>query len=259
MAPLEPTEEGLLPTQLLQQLSQTSPLNPDQEDTIPKYLLQQLSRTLYACSSLSPPLNCRDGNFVYRGILAQPIVTQDGATIKSVIIKHSTDSMPKTFEEFLLNSMSSYLPSTTAIVKPPRIYLYDQQTNTQVLEDFSNTSGFRAMLFSVNAHTLLPSPSIATIGHHLGFWLRSFHTWASAPEQAALCAQIWHNDPIRKTKYISTLNSVHQVLANYPELLEDHEKTLDVIRDYIFNDITMPSIEKHDCYGIIHGDLWSGK
>ena len=66
------------------------------------------------------------------------------------------DSVPKIFEELLLNSLATYSPSTTtATVKPPRLYLYDRETNIQVLEDFSNTNVFRAMLFSADAHTLL--------------------------------------------------------------------------------------------------------
>ncbi|KAH8591097.1 kinase-like domain-containing protein [Bisporella sp. PMI_857] len=231
------------------------PPKPAEEDAIPTQLLQQLSRTPYACSSLSPPLSCRLGNFVYRGILAQPIRTEDGATAKSIIIKHSTDSVSKIFEMFLLNSLANYSPyTTTAIVKPPRLYLYDRETNTQVLEDFSNTDGLRAILYSADAHKLLPSPSTATIGRHLGLWLRSFHTWASAPEQAALQAQMWQNDPMRKTKYIFTYDSVLKVLENYPELLEGHEKT----SEGTTKDFERPSTEKADDYGLLHGDFWSG-
>lgn len=241
-------------------LNTMAPLEPAREDAIPTKLLQQLSRTPYACSSLSPPLSSRPGNFVYRGILAQPIRTQDGATAKSIIIKHSTDSVPKIFEELLLNSLANYsLSTTTATVKPPRLYLYDRETNTQVLEDFSNTDGFRAMLFSADAHNLLPSPSTATIGRHLGFWLRSFHTWASAPEQAALRTQMWQNDPMRKTKYLFTYDSVLKVLENYPELLEGREKTLVTIRDVIAKEFERLSTEESDGYGLLHGDFWSGK
>jgi hypothetical protein len=237
-----------------------APLELAEEDAISMQLLQQLSRTQYVCSSLSSPLSSRPGNFVYRGILAQPIRTQDGATVQSIIIKHSTDSVPKIFEELLLNALANYLPpTTTATVKPPRLYLYDRETNTQVLEDFSNADGFRAMLFSANAHNLLPSPSTATIGRNLGYWLRCFHVWASAPEQAALRAQMWQNDPMRKIKYLFTYDSVLKVLENYPELLERHEKTLDTIRDVMAKEFERPSTEEGDGFGLLHGDFWSGK
>ena len=237
-----------------------APLELAETDAIPTRLLQQLSQTPYACSLLSPPLSSRPGNLVYRGILARPIRTEDGATTNSVIIKHSTDAVPKIFEELLLNTLANYPPSTaTATVKPPRLYLYDRETNTQVLEDFPNTDGFRAMLFSADAYNLLPSPSTAAIGRHLGFWLRSFHTWASAPEQAALRAQMWQNDIMRKTKFLFTYDSVLKVLENYPELLESCKKTLDTIRDVIAKEFERPSTEEGDGYGLLHGDFWSGK
>jgi len=237
-----------------------APLEPAEEDAIPMQLLQQLSRTAYVCSSLSSPLSSRPGNFVYRGILAQPIRTPDGARVQSIIIKHSTDSMPKIFEGLLLHALASYLPpATTATVKPPRLYLYDRETNIQVLEDFSNADGFMAMLSCADAHNLLPSPSTAIIGRHLGFWLRSFHVWSSAPEQAALRAQMWQNDPVRKTKYLFTYDSVLKVLENYLELMDGHEKTLDTIRDVIAKEFERPSTEEGDGYGLLHGDFWSGK
>jgi hypothetical protein len=141
----------------------------------------------------------------------------------------------------------------------PRLYLYDQETNTQVLEDFSNADGFRAMLFSANAHNLLPSPSTAAIGRHLGVWLRCFHARASAPEQAALRAQMWQNDHMRKIKYLFTYDNVLKVLENFPELLEGHEKTLGAIRDVVAKEFERPSTEEGCGYGLIHGDFWSGK
>jgi len=65
-------------------------------DELPAWISQKLSHTLYACSSLTQ-LNGGSANFVYRGILTQPLQIQDGATsttASSVIVKH--------FKEFLL-------------------------------------------------------------------------------------------------------------------------------------------------------------
>jgi hypothetical protein len=166
----------------------------------------------------------------------------------------------KKFEELLLKSLASHSPSAiTTTVKPPRLYLYNKETNSQVLEDIPNTDGFKAMLFSTDAHNLLPSPSTATIGRHLGSWLRSFHSWASAPEQAALRAQMWQNDHMRKTKYLFTYDSVLRVLENYPQLLEGHERTMYTIRDVMSKEFEMPSTNVGDDYGLIHGDFWTGK
>ncbi len=61
-----------------------------EEDPTSKNLLAQLSGTRYACSSLTP-LASRPANFVYRGVLATPLTTQDGDVASSVIIKYCTD------------------------------------------------------------------------------------------------------------------------------------------------------------------------
>jgi hypothetical protein len=67
-----------------------APLDQVEEDAIAARVLQELSETPYACSSLTQ-LTGGTANFVYRGILARPLTAQDGSTVKSVIIKHSTD------------------------------------------------------------------------------------------------------------------------------------------------------------------------
>lgn len=229
------------------------------DDTVPTALLQQLLRSPYACSSLSP-LSSRPGNFVYRGILARPIPAQDDTAAKSIIVKHYADRAPKTFEELLLHSLTNFsLSNTIATIKTPQLYLYDRETNTQVLEDFSNTQGFKTMFFSVGANNHLPSLSAATIGHQLGFWLRSFHIWSLAPKQAALRAQMWQNDPMREMKYSFTYGGVIRALENFPELLKSHKKTLDTIGDALAKEDERMSAEGGDGYSLLHGDFWSGK
>ncbi|EED22207.1 conserved hypothetical protein [Talaromyces stipitatus ATCC 10500] len=208
-------------------------LRIEEDDTVPTRLLQQLSQTAYACSSLSPPLSSRDGNAVYRGALTKPI--QDGTTVESIIIKYTTDSVPRIFEELLLKTLASFSPPhtiNTVAVKTPYYLL---------------TENF------------LPSPSAASIGHRLGFWLRSFHNWTSAPEQAALRAHMGQNDHVRKTKYLLTYESISKVFEIYPGLSDGHENTLEALRDVIANDLERPFTDETDDYGILHGDFWSGK
>lgn len=237
-----------------------STVDPAAGNTAPTELLQLLLRTPYACSSLSPPLSSRPGNIVYRGILAQPIHAQDGTTAKSIIVKHYTDRVPKTFEELLLHSLTGFsLSSAIATIKTPRLYLYDRETNTQVMEDFSDTHGFKTMFFSVGAHNHLPLLSTSTIGHQLGFWLRSFHDWSLTPEQVALRAQVWQNDHMRELKYSFTYGSVMKALENFPELLKSHKETLDTIGDFLAKEDQRMSKEGGDGYSVLHGDFWSGK
>lgn len=66
------------------------------EDAVSGQVLQQLSQTAYACSSVSQ-LSSRPGNFVYRGVLAQPFPAEEEVTVKTIIIKHSVNSAATNF------------------------------------------------------------------------------------------------------------------------------------------------------------------
>ncbi|KAI0163698.1 kinase-like domain-containing protein [Pestalotiopsis sp. NC0098] len=227
----------------------------NEEDVV----LQRLLQTQYACSSLSK-LATRPANFVYRGILTKSFLTRDGATATTVIIKHSTDSVHTEFDPSLLDSLTS-LSSTrvyakTVVVKAPQLYLFDRETNTQVLEDFTNAGGFKSIVFSPTSASLVPQPPV--IGRHLGSWLRSFHDWSSAPQQAAMRNQLWQKDPVRKLKYLVTFDVFIRVLENFPELLDGHQQTLKEVQEAMAADFQKPSNEADEGWGLIHGDFWSG-
>jgi hypothetical protein len=161
----------------------------------------------------------------------------------------------------MLNSVADFSPptTTTTVIKAPCLYMYNRETNIQILEDFTNTTGFKSMLFSPNADDLLPQSSRATIGRHLGSWLRSFHTLTSAPEQAALRAQIPQGDPMRELKRLLTYDCFLKVLENYTELLEGHKQTLEIVRDVMSKEFEKSPTEEDENWGLIHGDFWSGK
>lgn len=68
-----------------------APFSQAEKEELFAQLLQDLSQTPYACSSLAQ-LSGGTANFVFRGILAQPISSQDGTgASKTVIIKHSME------------------------------------------------------------------------------------------------------------------------------------------------------------------------
>ncbi|KAH8645398.1 kinase-like domain-containing protein [Xylariales sp. PMI_506] len=245
-----------------------APLEQADKDAITAHVLQQLSQTQYACSTLDL-LGSRDENSVYRGVLTQPITTAAGATEASIIVKHSTDfavidrdlPLEQVFTASVMNAIAEFSAPTateTTIIKAPRLYLFNREANIQVLEDFTETKGFKLTLFSPNAAELLPPSSPAAIGHQLGSWLRSFHTWASAPDRAALRAQIGQSEPFRKLKYQYTFDGFLKVLSNYPELLEGHEKVLESIQDAAAKEFEKLPTEGDENWGLIHGDFWSG-
>lgn len=231
----------------------------DSADKHGDFVLHRLSQTHYACSSLSK-LATRPANFVYRGVLTKSCLTDNGTTATTVIIKHSIDSVHTETDESLLSSLASLLPAQasgkTVVIKAPRLYLFDRETNTQVLEDLINAGSFKSILFSPAADSLVPQPPV--IGRHLGSWLRSFHDWSSAPQQAAIRNQLWQKDPVRKLKYLVTFDVFLAVLEKFPELLEDHQQTLKEVQEAMAADFQKPSTDADEGWGLIHGDLWSG-
>jgi hypothetical protein len=237
-------------------------LEPAEEEAIATKVVELLSRTPYACSSLSQ-LSTRPGNFVYRGVLAQPSRSADGNLAESVIIKHSTntDTPYQAFEESLLNSLTkrSSLTTLKTVINIPRLYLFNRETNIQVLQDFIDTDSLRAFLFSPMTDNALSRTTPVAIGRSLGVWLRSFHTWGSAPEQASLRKQMCQHDQMRRVKYDYTYGSFVEVLRQHAELLQGQEKTLKTVQDAIAKELEKPSSEDDEGWGLIHGDFWSGK
>jgi hypothetical protein len=118
---------------------------------------------------------------------------------------------------------------------------------------------FKPMLFSKNASALFSESDSMTIGRNLGSWLRSFHTWATASEQAILRAEMLHDDPMRKLKYQLTYDGFLRVLENYPELLDSHRASLESVRNAMAEEFKTPPTEEHENWGLIHGDFWPGK
>ncbi|KAM7195407.1 hypothetical protein V8F33_006748 [Rhypophila sp. PSN 637] len=208
-----------------------------------------LSKTRYACSSVTR-LTGGTANYVYRGTLMKPLSWPDadngGPAKTTVIIKHSTD-----------------------FIHPASTSLTDRPTNTQVIEDLVDTDDLKSVFFldhDVRSLRLGLTPSIApVIGRHLGSWLRSFHDWASAPEQAGVRTSVGENRPMRDLKRMVTYDGVLAVLRNYPdELLGDEiEATLQIIADRMGKEFEKPLPKENgpleDGWGLIHGDYWSGK
>lgn len=165
------------------------------------------------------------------------------------------------FEETLFHSVAEFSPPTApaTVIKAPHIYTYNRETGTQILEDFASTAGFKSMVFSPSADKLLPQSSPATIGRHLGSWLRSFHEWTSAPEQSTLRAHTFPDDPMRKLKCSITYDGFLGVLERFPELLEGHKGALKTIRDVMVKEFESIPTEEDENWGLIHGDMWLGK
>lgn len=152
-------------------------------------------------------------------------------------------------------------PTAKTEIKAPRLHLFKREANVQILEDFSDTTDLKTILVSPGIHASLPEPSLASIGRELGSWLRSFHTWTSAPEQVSLRETIGHNEGMRKLKRSITYDSFLGILELYPQLVEGHLEALQTVKETMIAqfEVDTPPIDREEEWGLIHGDFWTGK
>lgn len=169
------------------------------------------------------------------------------------------------FEVAMLQALADFSPSNTStstVVEIPRLYLFHQETSTQILEDLHHTTDLKTIFYSSmsNIHSY-PGDSPLFLGHTLGSWLRSFHEWGSAAEQATLRATIARNQSMRKLKCQITYDSFLEILQLYPQLVEDHMETLQAVKDAMTAEFLVNHQPKDggEDWGLIHGDFWSGK
>ncbi|CZR69204.1 uncharacterized protein PAC_19104 [Phialocephala subalpina] len=251
-----------------------SPLEQPELDQLSAEILQDLSQTAYACASLIP-LSGGTCNFVFRGALAQPlsIGRDDVKLTKSVIVKHTTnfvsanrnfplDASRCIFEESMLEALDSLKPSSTPhqfTIKTPRLYLFNRETNTQVHEDFTDTTDLKSVFISQNANDIRSQSVATSIGHALGAWTRSFHSWASAPAQAQLRTEIANNKLMRELKLKITYDSFVGVLEKFPDILGHNREVLEEVKASALGEFGGPVANiGGDYWGIIHGDFWAG-
>lgn len=151
-------------------------------------------------------------------------------------------------------------PYTATIVKVPHLYLFNQETNTQVLEDIAGAVDLETILVSPTVNDTLSQSLSTSIGRALGSWLRSFHNWISAPSQVDLRIEIGENEPMRKLKYLITYDSFIEVVEQFPEILGGNKKTLENVKDMAAKEFQkMARDMRAEDWGIIHGDFWTGK
>lgn len=151
---------------------------------------------------------------------------------------------------------------TSSMVKVPHLYQFDKETKTQVLEDFPVAIDLKSVLVSSAPNSTLSQSLSITIGHALGSWLQSFHTWTSAPSQADLLTKIGDNEPMRKLKFRITYDSFIDEIERFPEVLGVNKEILEKVKGMAireFEKMAGDLLGVGDEWGIIHGDFWSGK
>lgn len=143
-------------------------------------------------------------------------------------------------------------------VRVPRLLLFDQTTSTQVLEDLASTVDLKTILASSDSNIFLV-PSIGfNVGHGLGTWLRGFHEWTSAPEQAEFRELVAQNRAMQELKQNLACNGILKVSHDFPELLNQSREWPEVVQEASAKDLKQATPSSDDDWGVIHGDFWSG-
>jgi hypothetical protein len=149
---------------------------------------------------------------------------------------------------------SSSIPSSVSI-STPQLYHFQEDANIEVIQYLPNTTTLKEAIHS------LSSMRAFSIGHSLGSWLRAFHHWTSVPEQNDLVEKIRANVEMRALKQKITFEQGHDILCRFPDIFGEKERTLwGAIRAAHGGGLGLEEPDtKDDGWGIIHGDLWTGK
>ncbi|KAB5557962.1 kinase-like domain-containing protein [Coniochaeta sp. 2T2.1] len=227
---------------------------------------QELDGTPYACSSLRPLAggNC---NFIYHGVLLHPL--PDGT--REVVVKHGEDyvgSFPDfkvptsrcQIEEDCLSALSGLPPvsSESCVIRSPRFYHFNPQTNTQIQEYLPNSVNLKT--YAIN-HLSGDHPAeqqqlksrLVNIGRNLGTWLRNFHAWAADPTQAKLRADICANKEMQPLKYAVNYGALLSRLDAYPDILGDARGSFEEV-----GKMAEEEMKDEGKLQVIHGDFWTG-
>ncbi|KAJ5663563.1 hypothetical protein N7507_004294 [Penicillium longicatenatum] len=233
--------------------------NNEEQDEVRDEIAQELSQTSFACSSLTR-LSGGTANFVYRGT---PASSPD-----SIIIKHTKSYVasnlsfkldPKRchYEEAILQALDGLpLHSQESItVKTPRIFHFNKETNTQIMEDLPNSLDLKSFLLSDLAKAVPESAGLA-LGRSVGTWLRAFHEWAGQPEQAGCRSLLAQNDSMKELKFYINYPMLMDTIANFPDVLEESRGVFEELKGLAAEE--MKKTDQQSGIGIIHGDFWTG-
>ncbi|KAF2643436.1 hypothetical protein P280DRAFT_547580 [Massarina eburnea CBS 473.64] len=245
-----------------------APISSAERDCLILDIKQSLAPTLYACSSLEG-IGAGTTSFVFLGTPAQPQHSDDGDSESTFIVKYAAgfiscnqdfplDASRCKYEALMLSALRNFRPPFTptsqVIINTPHLHHFEEAANVEVIEYFPNAITLKEALPSL-------SPSQAgSVGHALGSWLRSFHSWSSTPENVELKNKVGENEKMKALKWKITYEQGSDVLKRFPETIGNDEQT-------IWEEIKASERGEMDgdkCngagneWGIIHGDFWSG-
>jgi hypothetical protein len=101
-------------------------------------------------------------------------------------------------------------------VSSPYLYRFFPQINTTTLSRMPDPIQVRVCL----SDKILDETNVFRIGASLGRWMRRFHDWGSAPEQASLREKMKKNTGMAEMKYNITYGRLEVVIAMHPAIFE---------------------------------------
>jgi hypothetical protein len=237
-------------------------------DAVLSNISSTLASTDFTCTSIVQ-LSGGTTSFVFRGYLARPFWNNTSAIIKyaapftSCNKDFPIDDARAEFEELILSDIhgGSVIKSGhdreyeegEIEVRTPTLWYYNRPKRLLVFEDFPDTVTLKEALFT------LDRVLTASTGRILGAWLKRFHEWTSAPGREYLTGIFVKNQEIRRLKQKITYSAFIPMLENFPEVLQPHRKTLELIQANIGNEFESPRAEvQGEDFGVIHGDFWAG-
>jgi fructosamine-3-kinase len=172
------------------------------------------------------------------------------------------------FEEAMLRALNAFSPvqdnllSPPITVRTPRLYYYDSETYTQVMEHLAGSQDLKSWLLSEQGGKSISQPSAKAIGHALGAWIGAFHAWGSQEQQAVLRATMAQNREMQRLKNMVNYEKLPTMVDKYPHILESSRAIFEQARDRaaaeINSDSSPASDTQNEDYGLIHGDFWTG-
>ena len=151
----------------------------------------------------------------------------------------------------MLLALNAFPPAIHANIRvtTPHLYQYTPITNTQILQDYPSSL---ELMEYMSTHSI-PTADVTRLGIAIGSWLKKFHEWGSAPEQALLRETMRKNDGMKKLKSWLNYGRLLPTIKMFPALLEE-------CRD-MFTEIEEKYKKEAEVEGgeLIHGDFWSGK
>jgi len=146
--------------------------------------------------------------------------------------------------------------NATCSVRTPKLYESNVNGHNQVMEYVTNGTNLKAYVLRFYA----PPTSDASksqcfeLEQALGSWLRSFHDWASLPEQSTFRNIVSSNVDLQRIRYQANYASTVRLVNRFPSILENSVQLLEQVRD-----ATAAELRDEAALRPIHGDFWTGK